>query len=77
VPPQDLCFKSVSKETCQDLTLRTLTKRERNDYYNRSVFWYNIILSLTFSSISWGLSADPKGEKWYFSDLEPVLKVKN
>jgi hypothetical protein len=30
VPPQGLCFKSVGNETCQDLTLRTITKRHNN-----------------------------------------------
>jgi hypothetical protein len=32
VPPQGLCFKSVSKETYQDLTIRTFTKEQGNDF---------------------------------------------
>ena len=33
VPPQDLCFKSVGNESCQDLTLRTITIGQNNDYF--------------------------------------------
>jgi hypothetical protein len=33
VPPQGLCFKSDGNETCQDLTLRIVTKGHNNDYF--------------------------------------------
>ena len=33
VPPQGLCFKSDGNVTCQDLTLRTITKGHNNDYF--------------------------------------------
>ena len=33
VPPQGLYFKSVDNETCQDLTLRTITKGRNRDYF--------------------------------------------
>ena len=43
VPPQGLCFKSVGNETCQDLTLRTISMGITTIIFNREEFWQNII----------------------------------